>query len=78
MIVLCCRSPDDSKIKQKMVYSSSKDALRKALVGVQVDIQANDISDIEYESGESVGIYYSRNRSNSTVFAVLEKCERMR
>ena len=60
------------------MYSSSKDALRKALVGVQVDIQANDISDIEYESGESVGIYYSRNRSNSTVFAVLEKCERMR
>ena len=78
MIALCCRSPDDSKIKQKMVYSSSKDALRKALVGVQVDIQANDISDIEYESGESVGIYYSRNRSNSIVFAVLEKCERMR
>ena len=78
MIVLCFRSPDDSKIKQKMVYSSSKDALRKALVGVQVDIQANDISDIEYESGEFVGIYYSLNRSNRTVFAVLEKCERMR
>ena len=78
MIVLCSRSPDDSKIKQKMVYSSSKDALRKALVGVQVDIQANDISDIEYESGESIGLYYSRHHSDNTVFAVLEKCERMR
>ena len=78
MIVLCCRSPDDSKIKQKMVYSSSKDALRKALVGVQVDIQANDISDIEYDSGKFIGLHRSGYHTDNIVITVLEKCERMR
>lgn len=34
-----------------MTYASSKDALRKALVGIQVELQANDIADIDYETG---------------------------
>lgn len=34
-----------------MTYASSKDALRKALVGIQVELQANDITDIDYETG---------------------------
>lgn len=34
----------------KMMYSSSKDALKRALNGLAADIQANDEDDIEYES----------------------------
>lgn len=32
-----------------MVYASSKDALKRALSGIAVEIQANDGDDIEYE-----------------------------
>lgn len=31
-----------------MVYSSSKDAIKRALTGVALDIQANDDADIEF------------------------------
>lgn len=34
-----------------MVYSTSKDALRRGLVGVQIDVQATDHDEISYESG---------------------------
>ncbi|EJD43800.1 actin depolymerizing factor [Auricularia subglabra TFB-10046 SS5] len=43
-------SPDDSKIKQKMVFASSKDALRRSLVGIAVEIQGTDYSEVAYES----------------------------
>ncbi|KAF3765970.1 putative cofilin [Cryphonectria parasitica EP155] len=43
-------SPDDAGIKAKMVYASSKDALKRALSGIAVEIQANDDDDIEYDS----------------------------
>lgn len=43
------RSPDTSKIKQKMLYASSKDALRKKLVGIATEIQATDLSEITYD-----------------------------
>lgn len=33
-----------------MMYSSSKDALKRALNGLAADIQANDPDDIEHES----------------------------
>ena len=35
--------PDDSKVKLKMMYSSSFDALKKALVGVGKYIQVKEI-----------------------------------
>ncbi|KAG8944374.1 cofilin, partial [Tulasnella sp. 408] len=41
-------SPDGAKIKQKMVYSSSKDALRRALVGIAFEIQGTDGDDVEH------------------------------
>lgn len=44
------RSPDDSKVKQKMLYASSKDALRKALVGIATEIQGTDFSEVSYET----------------------------
>jgi len=34
----------------KMVYASSKEALKRALPGIAVEVQANDADDIEYES----------------------------
>jgi len=43
-------SPDDAGIQPKMVYASSKDALKKALNGIAVEFQANDEDDIEYQS----------------------------
>lgn len=43
-------SPDDAPIMAKMVYASSKEALRRALTGIATEIQANDSDDIEYET----------------------------
>jgi len=42
-------TPDEAKVRQKMVYASSKDSLRKSLTGVGVDIQATDPSEVDYE-----------------------------
>lgn len=33
-----------------MMYSSSKDALKRALNGLAADVQANDADDIEFDS----------------------------
>ena len=35
-----------------MLAASSKDALRKALVGVAVEVQATDIDEVAYDAGE--------------------------
>lgn len=45
------RSPDDAKIKQKMLFASSKEALRRAFVGIAAEIQATDFSEIAEEIG---------------------------
>ncbi|KDN52042.1 hypothetical protein K437DRAFT_266906 [Tilletiaria anomala UBC 951] len=45
-------SPDDAKIKQKMLYASSKDAIRKSLTGIQTEIQGTDFSEVAYDAGE--------------------------
>jgi hypothetical protein len=44
------RSPDTSKIKQKMIYASSKDGLRKKLDGVYTEIQCTDLSEVSHET----------------------------
>ncbi|EJC97825.1 actin cross-linking [Fomitiporia mediterranea MF3/22] len=49
-IVFVNWAPDISGIKKKMVYSSSKEALRRGLVGVQVDIQATDHDEVSFEN----------------------------
>lgn len=41
--------PETAKIKQKMLYASSYDSLKKALVGVQKYIQATDLSEASRE-----------------------------
>ncbi|AAS52155.1 ADR235Wp [Eremothecium gossypii ATCC 10895] len=49
-IVFFTWSPDTAPIRSKMVYASSKDALRRALNGVSSDIQGTDFSEVAYES----------------------------
>ena len=34
-----------------MLFASSKDALRRSLVGIAVEIQGTDFSEVAYESG---------------------------
>ncbi|PHH81628.1 hypothetical protein CDD82_321 [Ophiocordyceps australis] len=43
-------SPDDAGVQPKMIYASSKEALKRALTGVAVELQANDPDDIEHET----------------------------
>ncbi|GAA5843091.1 hypothetical protein JCM3766R1_005234 [Sporobolomyces carnicolor] len=42
-------SPDNAKIKEKMVYASSKDALRRSLDGIATEIQGTDFSEVAYQ-----------------------------
>jgi len=43
-------TPDESRIKKKMLYASSKDALRKALVGIATEVQGTDLSEVAYDT----------------------------
>lgn len=43
-------SPDTAKIKSKMLYTSSKDAIRKKLVGIGTEIQATDAGEIDRQT----------------------------
>jgi cofilin len=45
-----CRCPDDSKIGDKMIYASSKDTIKKQFSGLSLEFQANDRSDIDYDT----------------------------
>lgn len=51
-LVLMTWCPESSKIKQKMLYSSSYDALKKALVGVYKYVQACDFEEASQEAIE--------------------------
>jgi len=42
-------APDTAKIKDKMLTASSKDAVKKPLVGISTEIQATDASEIDYD-----------------------------
>eukprot|EP00088_Acartia_fossae_P018457 TRINITY_DN20673_c0_g1_i1.p1 TRINITY_DN20673_c0_g1~~TRINITY_DN20673_c0_g1_i1.p1 ORF type:complete len:150 (+),score=36.48 TRINITY_DN20673_c0_g1_i1:49-498(+) len=46
--------PDSSKIKNKMLYSSSFDTLKRAFVGVHKVIQANDKSQCDQKEVEDI------------------------
>jgi len=48
-IVFYSWAPDDAKIKAKMVFASSKDALRRSLVGIHVEIQGTEFSEIAHD-----------------------------
>merc|ERR1711935_500380 len=43
-------SPDDKcGVRDKMLYASSKDAIKKKLTGIMKELQANDMSDLTDE-----------------------------
>jgi len=43
-------SPDDAPVRSKMIYASSKDALRRALNGIHTEVQGTDFSEVAYET----------------------------
>jgi len=43
-------SPDSAKVKDKMVTASSREALRRSLVGIAIEIQGTDFSEVAYET----------------------------
>jgi len=49
-IVFISWSPDTAPVRPKMTYASSKDALRRALNGVAVEIQGSEFSEVAYET----------------------------
>lgn len=73
-------SPDEAKIKEKMLYASSKDALRRSLVGVANEIQGTDSSEVAYDEGMSSlfspGSDTRRLRADQDLCAVLDKISR--
>lgn len=48
----CHRSPDTARIKSKMLYASSKEAIKKVLMGVGIHLTATDASELAKESIE--------------------------
>ncbi|KAI3658975.1 hypothetical protein MP638_000319 [Amoeboaphelidium occidentale] len=42
-------APDTSKVKSKMLYAASKDALRRKLVGIASEVQGTDLSEVAYD-----------------------------
>lgn len=47
------RSPDSSPIKSKMLYAGTKNELKKALVGVSIEVQATDFGELDEEEVRS-------------------------
>jgi cofilin len=43
-------SPDNAKIKQKMLFASSREALKRSFNGIAVEIQGSDYSEVSYEA----------------------------
>lgn len=42
--------PDSAKVRSKMLYAGSKEAIKAALVGVGITIQATDHSELDFET----------------------------
>ena len=53
-------APDSAKIKEKMLITSSKDAVKKKLVGIGKEIQATDASEIDIKEVTSQVLAISR------------------
>lgn len=49
-IVLISWAPDTAKIKSKMMYTGTQRSLKQKLVGIQVEVQATEQSEIAEES----------------------------
>ncbi|XP_021771245.1 actin-depolymerizing factor 4 [Chenopodium quinoa] len=42
-------SPDNAKVRSKMIYASSKDRFKRELDGIQVELQATDPSEMDLD-----------------------------
>jgi cofilin len=49
-LVFVLWTPETAKIKAKMLYPATKDAMKKALVGIGAELQATDASEISQEA----------------------------
>lgn len=49
-IVFITWTPDTAPIRSKMIYASSKDALKLALNGLSLEIQGTDFSEVSYDA----------------------------
>eukprot|EP01125_Pyxidicula_operculata_P005265 TRINITY_DN1897_c0_g1_i2.p1 TRINITY_DN1897_c0_g1~~TRINITY_DN1897_c0_g1_i2.p1 ORF type:complete len:140 (-),score=25.88 TRINITY_DN1897_c0_g1_i2:54-473(-) len=49
-IVFFLWAPDSSKVKSKMLYAGTKDTIKKALQGLQVEIQGTDKSEVTWDA----------------------------
>ncbi|KAI9443182.1 actin depolymerizing factor [Lactarius indigo] len=49
-LVFVSWSPDGAKVKDKMVAASSREALRRSLVGIAVEVQATEFSEVARET----------------------------
>jgi len=47
-ILFVAWSPDTSKVKEKMLFAGTKEGFKKKLVGVALEIQATDLSEIDH------------------------------
>ncbi|KAN0079950.1 hypothetical protein V8E55_009516 [Tylopilus felleus] len=43
-------SPDDAKVRQKMVFASSREALKRKLDGIAIEIQGTSFDEVTYET----------------------------
>ena len=46
-IIFVFWNPDSGKLKLKMMYSSSKDAIKRKMEAVAIEVQANDLGDLD-------------------------------
>eukprot|EP00956_Cyclotella_meneghiniana_P035955 scaffold119846_cov93-Cyclotella_meneghiniana.AAC.2 len=49
-LVFISWNPDTASVRPKMIYSGSKEALKSALVGVGIHINATDHSELDFET----------------------------
>jgi len=49
-IVFYTWSPDNAKIRMKMIYAATKDAIKKKLDGIYLEIQCTDLDEACYET----------------------------
>eukprot|EP00960_Hanusia_phi_P057889 763697-Hanusia_phi.AAC.1 len=48
--VVFVRCPDTAKVRTKMIFASSKDELKKRLVGIACEVQGSDAGDVALET----------------------------
>jgi len=50
VLTMLCWSPDKSPIRQKLYYASTKDYIRKVMVGTRLEVGATELTEIDLET----------------------------